>query len=249
MNGYSNKQRMKITVVFMILILIANIIFVYNVVKADETGGTVYIKANYSSSITPQSGDKFIITYKRTDGEQTATIELDASTISEQYAPMNLPVASYIITKIEYKGSNTEITNSGYGIVADFLSRSQDEDILYLAIGKEQTSILEREYANVIVMDSNHDANGKIIDIDETVVTETMSSEYTSVIYETTSSSEIEATIVEEQSSVNEEPSVEEYNKGKKNNSTGILVRIIPVTLLFAIAFIVVVVLHKKGKI
>ena len=62
--------------------------------KAKETNSEdsyAFITASYSSNITPQEGDTFVITYKAYNGEDTAEITLDAYSICKNKVEIPLP--------------------------------------------------------------------------------------------------------------------------------------------------------------
>lgn len=122
--------------------------------------GQAYIKALYSSDITPSEGDIFIITYRITGYTDDATIKLDASAITETPAELNMPVADYMVTGIEYLGSNEQIIEQGYGSLLFFNSRINGGLFLYLSVGNEKNAYLEDNYHDTFIVDEAHSEYG-----------------------------------------------------------------------------------------
>lgn len=123
--------------------------------KAKETNSEdsyAFITASYSSNITPQEGDTFVITYKVYNGEDTAEITLDAYSICKNKVEIPLPEGTYEITDISYTGNNQAITS--YAIKSIFNSSSNEDirDSLTLAIGLEKTESLRNKYQDVWYM-------------------------------------------------------------------------------------------------
>ncbi len=156
---------------FMISVLIGiNTIYNANAVPEDETTeastknteesdiqmGTAYIKSLYSSDIEISENDIFVITYTIRGYNENATITVDASTITDTPIEMDMPVADYLVTDIEYQGSNENIKKQGFGATLNFKSAPKGGTVLYLSIGKEQNEYIGTQYAETFIMDNEH---------------------------------------------------------------------------------------------
>ncbi len=230
----------------------------FSIYAADNVGIT-YIEAKYSD-IVPTNGDKFVLTYKREGGSKTARIELDASTISIKAGAIELPESNYEIVDIMYSGTNKEITNQGYGITSKFVSKKNQDSFIYISIGEKQCASLVKEYNNVIMVDQKHNKDGSLKEevyrTDEYIDTDNEREKNTTVDNNTSTTNVTNTENGNDSqltpSTPNQEPSVEHYKENKEQKTSqkiNIIVRLFPLIIVFIVAFIAVVILHKRGKI
>ena len=225
-----------------LLLIIGNIFSII----ADDNVPVTYIKSTYSKNVSPQKDDKFVIKYKKKDGNQTAQIELDASTIISNPGTMKLPVADYEIIDIEYTGNNEEIVKEGYAITSDFSVHNDSSAYIYMSIGSETCDVLIKEHMNVIVKDDRHERNGVLKETQEnTEELQTTSSDKTTDMRENATDQNIT-----EYKSLNSKPKVVHYNHPKSQQDlTNVGTKLIPLCILFVLGLLTIFILHKKKKI
>lgn len=216
-----------------------------------ETNGRVYIEANYSSNIKPQSGDEFELVYMLQGGTDSATITLDASNYVENTGMFELPEAYYEITSITYKGSNPAIPSEGYGVRRDFVSSKDGGSYIYLSIGQSANIALEQNYEGALFVDPTNAIN-------EQESVERESTTYEEVEGETTEYIPTEESIADTEESApanrsTEEVEVEHYDEEDNiepdSRLSSIFVKLAGVGVLAVLGLVVIFILRKRGKI
>ena len=213
----------------------------------------MYIEANYSSNITPQSGDEFELIYMVQGGTDSATITLDASNYVDDTGMFELPEAYYEITAISYKGSNPSIVNEGYGVRRDFVSSQDGGSYIYISIGQSANIALEQNYEGALFVDPANAINENEAEIREEVTSETTDTE------EVYSSEEQTSEVTEETLAPTnystEEVEVEHYDENeevsdnKNSGMNGMIVKLVGVGFIAIIGFAIIFILHKMGKV
>ena len=212
----------------------------------------VQIVSEYSANIQPGTSDIFTIEYKYVNGTQTATMQLDASTICEHAGTINMPPGDYQIVSIQYQGTSQAIINEGYAVSSKF-STQNTTGYIYLKIGHEKVTEFENTYEDVLsVVGSVPQTIATSGTLDNVTAIESESSANTGETEMFTDAAS-NNTAVDQQQEKQESPSVEHYNDEKNNSSDQtlhtVVFKIAIVTGIFLIAMIVLFIFHKKGKI
>lgn len=246
--------------------IIMMISFPVGIAKAAEGMGSVGIKANYSSSITAKEGDTFSISYEESETGESGSIEVDAYELRSEFRDYEVPPGSYDITDIEYTGSNEEIINEGYGIENSFrIKEAGDDDILHVYIGADEVEGLEKDYNQAVIKDSEHDENGdRIVYEDENGKYRYEEDESGNTFVEyidedntisegagAESSSGMEASSQPEQTGENAQEPITEYyeEENKETNEGSIFMTLGLCAVVGLVGIIILLVLHKIGKI
>lgn len=127
-------------------------------VWASESAGgtpTVYMIVTYADTITPQTDDMFVITYRDTDTGDEATIEFDGSDLAGKAGGMNIDYGSYEITDIKYTGSNEAIQNESYAVNTTFRADNYEAGSFEVGIGNGEVENMKRE--NAVLLIANKD--------------------------------------------------------------------------------------------
>ena len=101
---------------------------------AQTTQGTVQFVSEYDTTISPQSGDVFIITYGFENN--TAQMEIDASIVSSTPREITMPIATFSIFDIEAK-SGTRNENIAYAVNNQFDVSLDHTSEIKIYIGEE----------------------------------------------------------------------------------------------------------------
>lgn len=217
----------------LIITLVLGVLLCCTNVKAEDCA---YIKASYSQSIAPASGDTFNITYKIENGSKEASFTIDASTITKGKATLNLPKNNYQITKIEYTGSNELIKKEGYAVASKF-SSTENGSTIEIGIGAVKAYEINMSRMNVIYK-APADNNGNTeyytqkAESSSEFQTQAMSEEYTTLSPST------------QQRTNDETPTIKVY---KTDNSHSILYRLIPILILAVGGSLAIFIAHKRG--
>lgn len=134
-------------------VLIFTMLFGIVPVYATSEGG-VEVVATCSSDIKPAKGDIFVLTYRKISGTETATIEVDISTLKGG-KKINLDPGDYAIESIEYKGNNQAIIDSGYGANNRIKSGHAMSGTLRILVGYTALKNYSKSYSDDFVLDEN----------------------------------------------------------------------------------------------
>lgn len=218
-----------------------------------ETNGRVFIEANYSSNITPQSGDEFELVYMLQGGTDTATITLDASNYAENTGVFELPEAYYEITSITYTGSNPAIPSEGYGVRRDFVSSQDGGSYIYISIGRSANIALQQNYDGALFVDPTNAINEQeAVTRDELAANESNTDENNTENaynggYE--SDTETSGPINRSTDEVEVEHYAEEDEDGNSSRLSSIIIKLSGVGILLLLGLGVIFLLYKKKKI
>ena len=113
------------------------------------------IVSTYSSDIKPSSGDVFVLTYRREDGDVYSTIEVDASLVVNTGKVVPIEPGAYVIEKIEYKGNNIDIDISGYGANNRVEAIYSTPSTLRIIVGFNALKSYSRTFQNDFIVDED----------------------------------------------------------------------------------------------
>lgn len=180
--------------------------------------------------------DIFKVTISSGTGEETV-IEINGKNFAEQ--SYSLPVGSYSVTNIEYKGVNSAVFQQGYGVTKNFSLSNGTINRISLYIGSTKVSMAGSDILTVAPYSSTAVAStaNPSQETEESIVNDTSTS-----TGDVTNSSSTETTEIEEDPSdedVIEE--IEQDEESDKDTSTKKGVKYYIRKLLFCVVIIVVV--------
>lgn len=235
--------------------IIVSVMGVCNVEKVYAADGSVYLEVNYSSNITPQSGDEFELVYMVQGGTDSATITLDASNYVEETGVFELPEAYYEITSITYKGNNPDIPKEGYGVRRDFVSSKEDGSYIYISIGKSANIALEQNYEGALFVDPTNAINESLVQEREEAVNADDDVYTEDPVTETTESVDMEVTgdVSAPVNHSTEEVEVEHYSEDEKDDGASernqsIIVKLGGIAIIALLGFGMIYMFHKMGR-
>lgn len=236
-------------IIYSIFSIMALTVLLVNPVQVHADTVTSKIKATYSTNINPQTGDTFKITYKKKDesNENANSFNIDASTIVDNQQALKLPVGSYTILSIEYKGNNETIKKEGYAIEENFEAKDNPLTIM-IAIGAEKRDeMLTQSLYVVTESGTNYNTYS-----DNKVNEGATAHSETTTIEETTTFINQQIATQNISNIDKEELTAEVYNKSPNKNNKGglnlIIYKLLPILIIAIGGSLTIFILHKRGK-
>lgn len=218
---------------------------------AAKTPSCAFIKATYSSDITPAKGDTFSLTYKINGESGDGKISVDASKYASAVGYFLADANNYLITDIEYKGKNDTIKSEGYACSSQFTAAGNNKGtVIYIAIGKKAREEFASRNQDAVVTAGTSDGEDGASDADSS-----SSDDDSADTGDSSSDGSSDSSDAGDSSSSDSEkkPKVTYYSdKAKKADSEsdsaliGLVIRLVPLAVISIVGIIVIIILHKK---
>lgn len=248
---------MRKTVIKLVVFIAAALLMTMPVAATEvETGGDVSINILYSSDLSPEKGDGFMLTLVKNGGD-SETLDIDAYEYADHAYSTTMEPGTYVISDVNYTGDNERIIEEGYVCNLIFTVREGRYAEINIAVGEDTCNSIVDLYGNVVAKVNGESVgdwyavkstgNPEEDTIHGNGLKEQISAENdwkpeeTDIPADSTPDTDID------DSQEKPEPIYYEDTESEKTGNPAFLA--IPILLLAAIAGIVIFVLHRKGKI